>query len=78
MNKISDLRDSLDGPRDLDQGITNPDGTSNIIPAHGSSIAFPRLPGQVLNIVYGAVGATSGLFFPNGVNGGLTAGTSSF
>lgn len=78
VNKISDLRDSLDGPRDLDQGITNPDGTSNILPADGSSIAFPRLPGQVLNIVFARAGATSGGFFPNGVNGGLTAGTTTF
>ena len=74
VNKISDLRDSLDGNRDLDQGITNPDGTSNILVADGSSIAFPRLPGQVLNIVYSKIGATSGGFFPNGVNGNLTAG----
>ncbi len=74
LNKISDLRDSLDGPRDLDQGMTNADGTSNILVADASTIAFPRLPGQVLNIVYSKIGATSGGFFPNGVNGGLTAG----
>ena len=78
VNKISELRDSFDGPRDLDQGITNADGTSNILPADGSSIAFSRSPGQVLNIVYGQAGARSGLFFPNGVNGGLNAGTTTF
>ena len=74
LNKISDLRDSLDGPRDLDQGMTNPDGTSNIVPADGSSILFARTAGQVLNIVYSKVGATSGGFFPNGVNGNIAAG----
>ena len=78
VNKISELRDSFDGPRDLDQGITNPDGSSNILPADGSSIAFSRSPGQILNIVYGQAGARSGLFFPNGVNGALNAGTTSF
>ena len=77
-NKISDLRDSFDGPRDLDQGITNADGSSNILPADGSSIAFSRSTGQVLNIVYGQAGARSGLFFPNGVNGNINAGTTSF
>ena len=70
-NKVSQLRDSLDGPLDLDQGITNPDGSSNIVPTDGSSIVFSRLPRQVLNIVYAAVNAESGGFFPNGVNGNI-------
>ena len=73
-NKVSQLRDSLDGPLDLDQGITTPTGGSNIVPTNGSSIVFSRLPGQVLNIVYSKLGATSGGFFPNGVNGNITAG----
>ncbi len=71
VNKISDLRDSLDGSLDLDQGITNPDGSSNIVPTNGSSIVFSRLPRQVLNIVYSAVNASRGGFFPNGVNGNI-------
>ncbi len=70
-NKISQLRDSLDGPLDLDQGITNADGSPNIVPTNGSSIVFSRLPRQVLNIVYSAVNASGGGFFPNGVNGNI-------
>ena len=78
LNKISDLRDSFDGPRDLDQGMTNADGTSNIVPADGSSIVFARTAAQVLNIVFSQAGATSGGFFPNGVNGTINAGTTTF
>ena len=38
-----------------------------------NGIAFSRTTRQVLNIVYGAPNATKGLFFPNGLNGQITA-----
>jgi len=69
--KISDARDSLDGPGDDDQPILV-DGTSNIVPSDENGLAFGRTPGHVLNIVYLTPSvATSGGFFPNGVNGTL-------
>jgi hypothetical protein len=71
--KISDLRDSLAGKKDKDQGLVDAVGKANIVPADsGSGVTFPRTIRQVLNIVYGARKATRGLFFPNGVN--LSAG----
>ena len=74
--QISDARDSLDGPTDLDQGIypstINGGAASNIVPLDNMGIAFSRTTGQVLNIVYlnnAAVGM--GGFFPAGVNGNI-------
>lgn len=70
-NKISAARGSLDGVGTDDQGISI-DGVANIVPTDENAIAFGRTPGAVLNIVYLTPGvATSGGFFPNGVNGSL-------
>lgn len=67
---ISDLRDAVDGPDDLDQGVVL-NGSANIVPTDANGIAFSRSPRQVLNIVYLAPNASSGGFFPNGLNGAL-------
>jgi hypothetical protein len=44
-------------------------GFPNPLPPGNNAIAFDRTTRQVLNIVYGGVNASSGLFFPNGLNG---------
>lgn len=83
---ISKARDSLDGAKDIDQGIAMKNVTlngasykaSNIVPLDANGLAYSRSPGQVLNIAYlnpDAVG--SGGFFPNGVNGDVKQSASS-
>ncbi|MCW6511939.1 ferritin-like domain-containing protein [Lichenifustis flavocetrariae] len=65
---ISNARDSLDGPTDLDQGIGDA-MTSNLVPVDSSGLAFSRTTSQVLNIVYLNPNGTPTGFFPNGLNG---------
>lgn len=66
--KISDVRQMLSGASD-DQGVVDGDGNANIVPTDRNGRAFRRDTRQGLNIVYGARNASSGLFFPNGLNG---------
>jgi len=74
---ISNARDSLDGPTDLDQGVrptTDASGNqvSNIVPLDANGLAFSRSTGQVLNIVYLNRAQTNrGGFLPAGANGPL-------
>ncbi len=69
VNAISGLRSALGGGKD--QGITFA-GKANIVVADANSVAFSRTPREVLNIVYGGVGAAKGLFFPEGLKGDFT------
>jgi len=70
--QISDARDSLDGPSDVDQGVEQMGNMSNIVPTDQNGIAFSRSPGDVLNIVYlNAAAVQQGGFFPKGVNGNI-------
>ncbi|WP_420391662.1 ferritin-like domain-containing protein [Acuticoccus sp.] len=70
-NRISDARDSLDGPSNRDGGI----GTrnrSNIVPTDDNALIYGRTPRQVLDIVYLSKRKRGG-FFPQGINGALDA-----
>ncbi len=72
-NKISDARDSLDGPTEKDEGITK-GGVANLVPTDGNSIAYSRTAERVLNIVYLTPNQIDkGGFFPEGVNGPILA-----
>jgi len=68
-NKISAARGALDDGKD--QGVTR-NGVENIVPADQNGLVYGRTPGEVLNIVYlTPEAATSGGFYPDGVNGQL-------
>ena len=65
-NRFAALRAQLNGKgkeRDL-----NVAGAPILVPTSGSGLVLARKMQGVLDIVYGAQGATSGLFFPQGMN----------
>jgi hypothetical protein len=68
---ISNLRDRLDGPQDLDQPPVNVGGMANIAPTNENGIVWGRTPEHALNIIYGnpARGVMAGGFYPQGFNG---------
>ena len=70
--KISDLRDTLDGSGDDDQGVVL-NGMANIVPTDGNGLVFARTAAQVLAIVYFSRTAKKGGFFPNGINTGRSS-----
>lgn len=70
--KISDVRDAVDGSSDIDQGIVV-GGHANLVPTDANGIAFSRSTRQVLNIVYLNPDENNhqGGFFPAGLNGAV-------
>ncbi|HEU0045315.1 ferritin-like domain-containing protein, partial [Sphingomonas sp.] len=71
VQKISDSRDVLDGPLDLDQGIGDAT-TANLVPTDANGLTLGRTAPQVLNVVYQSLQpVTGGGFFPAGVNGAI-------
>lgn len=54
-----------------DQPVTM-NGTINIVPTDGNSIAFGRTPAQILGIVYEGGAANKYGYFPNKVNGRIS------
>ena len=78
-NKVSALRATLGGGNEtaivVPTSLTTP---STIVAADANAVAYARTTDQVLHIVYGTgggAGVKSGVFFPNGLNGKITATT---
>ncbi|WP_230487172.1 ferritin-like domain-containing protein [Nocardioides anomalus] len=72
VQKLSDARDSLDGKKDIDQGIGDAT-TANLVPTDKNGITYSRDPFQVHNIAYLTTKAKGrGGFFPKGTNGTFT------
>ena len=72
VKKISDVRDAVDGRKDIDQSIGDAN-VANLVPTDKNGIAYSRDPFQVHNIVYLTnKAAKKGGFFPKGTNGTFT------
>lgn len=72
VGRITALRSVLSGADD-ERGISFQGNNYFIAPTDQQGQTFRRSPRQVLNIVYGGVNATSGLFFPSAMNGTIRA-----
>ncbi len=73
---ISALRGTLSSAGGLgaaEQPILIPGNDYNFVANDSNGLAFRRSTRQVLNIVYGAANASSGLFFPTGLSGNIKA-----
>ncbi|WP_327041068.1 ferritin-like domain-containing protein [Micromonospora ureilytica] len=71
VQKLSDARNSLDGPTDDDQGIGTKD-EPNFIPTDSDGIAYGRSAPAILNVVYlNPKAVASGGFYPSGINGDI-------
>jgi hypothetical protein len=73
-DQISALRQKLSGVGD--NGLNYQNNMFNVTNVDSQGQAYRRTAQQVLSIVYGG-GTTSGLFFPNGVNGAINSSASS-
>jgi hypothetical protein len=71
-DSISALRQTLSGVGDNGCNYMNNPANFTNVDSNGQS--YRRTPSQVLSIVYGG-GTSSGLFFPNGMNGAITSTT---
>jgi hypothetical protein len=68
---ISDLRDSVDGSDDIDQGLLSSESKPILAPGDENRISYGRSVDQVLKIVTLGGTGNKGGFFPDGLNGCL-------
>ena len=74
-NQISAVRGTLSAGgfagAEGEQGIVVPGDAYNFVATDANGLVYRRNTRQVLNIVYGQIGAAKGGFFPQGLNGNI-------
>ncbi len=77
---IAGVRATLSGAADDNGTDLSPSGGNpiNIMNTDANGQTYRRTFNQVLNVVYGAVGQTGGLFFPAGMNGTISNSTNTY